>query len=92
MASDAVVEPEISLGNVVLDNPEMTGAMRLLAELTGGPQLAVLDTSCVRTGLHGQLVHATPPSIGPGGARGHDQAVHGIRDAGRDRRTSRSFR
>ena len=31
-------------------------------ELDRGPRLAVLDTSCVRTGLHRQLRHGSPPA------------------------------
>lgn len=32
------------------------------SELSSGPLLAVLDTSCVRTGLHYQLQNGSPPA------------------------------
>ena len=39
----------------------MLSAARRLSELRGGPQIAALDTSCVRTGLNRQLQHGGPP-------------------------------
>jgi hypothetical protein len=45
--------PESSLD--VFSDPAMLSAARRLSELRGGPQIAALDTSCVRTGLKGQL-------------------------------------
>lgn len=45
----------------VLRSPTMLAAAAQLSELRGGPQLAVLDTSCVRTGLKGQLEYGGPP-------------------------------
>ena len=41
---------------------ERIASMQAMAELGSGPIPAVLDTSCVRTGLHSQLVSGRPPA------------------------------
>lgn len=44
-----------------LAEPEVLEALQRAADLQGSPQVVVLDTSCVRTGLLGQLKFGTPP-------------------------------
>lgn len=44
------------------DLPDRSYSLDGLWDLGSGPLLAVLDTSCVRTGLHHQLRHRSPPA------------------------------
>lgn len=58
VSSDTAVEGS-SLD--LMNDPAMLAAASHLSELRGGPHLAVLDTSCVRTGLQNQLNNGLPP-------------------------------